>query len=484
MSLSLPRIIPWQGDAPQACHPFFYSSGTEKFSWPDAAAGHSEVVVVGAGLSGLTAAYSLRRRDLMVLEAAEEVGGVCQSGNYRGVPYPAGSAYFYYPWEASWQEWYRELGLALDEVLIAPPMSALFHEGRWYPDCFSETGLRSLPLPKAAVDGLLKLAADLINLEDVWDLGIDTLPLPELDKVSLAHYLEVERGLPQEVSLLLAPYCRSCLGAGPEAVSAWAGIFFLMSEFSPGTRAVAFPEGNARLAQALAQALPRPPRRRQTLVGLRPRAQGVDLLVWDGDGQDFYRWEAGAVILAVGKFLARRLLAPGCGWREEDFQPFRYSSYVVAALCGPITLEAPGYENWVTGAGEMSDFILTPRKPQGGSRVLVAFAPQPYPQGRGPLLQAQAEPQARNLLAALEGRFPGTGAEVEEVRLYRFGHAQVVPYPGFLTFLRSRFPREQGRIILAHSDLEGLPCIEAAIVQGQKAAGLAFAVLDQREKEM
>ncbi|MBM4275712.1 MAG: FAD-dependent oxidoreductase [Deltaproteobacteria bacterium] len=480
MSRSLPRIIPWQGDTPQACHPFFYPYETEKISWPETAGGHSEVVVVGAGLSGLTAAYFLRHRDLMVLEAGEQVGGVCQSGNYRGVPYPAGSAYFYYPWEASWQEWHRELGLELDEALIAPPMSALFHEGRWHPNCFSEAGIRSLPVPRAGVDGLLKLAEDLINLENVWDLGIDTLPLPELDQVSLAHYLEVERGLPREVTMLLAPYCRSCLGAGPEAISAWAGLFFLMSEFSSGTRAVAFPEGNARLAQALSQALPNPPRCRHTLVGLRPRGEGVDLLVWNGAAPGFYRWEAGAVILAVGKFLARRLLTPDWGWRWEDFQLFRYSSYVVAALCGQITLEAPGYENWITKAAEISDFILAPRVPGKGPRVMVAFAPQPYPQGRKPLLQAQAEYQGRNLLAALEDHFPGIAAEVEEVRLYRFGHAQVLPYPGFLTFLRGRFPRKQGRIILAHSDLEGLPCIEAAIVQGQKAARRALAVLDQR----
>jgi monoamine oxidase len=477
MPQPLPRIIPWQGDAPLACHPFFYPYAPENLPWPEAAAGHSEVVVVGAGLSGLTAAWFLRQRDVLVLEAGEEIGGVCQSGNYQGVLYPAGSAYFYYPWEASWQEWYRELGLALDEALISPPMSALFHEGRWYPDCFSETGIRSLPLPAPGVDGLLKLGEDLATLE-LGDLGQDTLPRPELDKVSLAHYLENERGLPREVTWLLAPYCRSCLGAGPEAVSAWAGIFFLMSEFSPGSRAAAFPEGNARLAQVLAQALPRPPRRRQTLVGLRSHPRGVDLLVWDEGEKGFYRWQAGAVVLAVGKFLARHLLSPGCGWRNEDFQPFRYSSYMVAALCGAISLEAPGYENWVTGSGEITDFILTPRVFREGRRVLVAFAPQPYPQGRSPLLTARAEDLARNLLTALENRFPGIGKEVEEVRLYRFGHAQVVPYPGFLTFLRGGFAAAQGRVILAHSDLEALPCIEAAIIQGRKAARRAQAVLE------
>jgi len=52
-----------------------------------------------------------------------------------------------------------------------------------------------------------------------------------------------------------------------------------------------------------------------------------------------------------------------------------------------------------------------------------------------------------------------------------------MPYPGFLTALRGNIAQEQGRIILANSDLEGLPRIEAAIVQGQKAARRAQTLL-------
>jgi len=251
-----------------------------------------------------------------------------------------------------------------------------------------------------------------------------------------------------------------------------------MSEFSPTARTAAFPEGNARLVRALAASLAKPVKVRQTVVGLKVEADAVHLLVWDGEARRHWRLMAGAVILAAGKFVARRLLPPDCGWDLEDFQGFRYSSYVVAALCGRLSLTAPGFENWVAGERAFSDFIVTPRSaPPGSPRVMVVFAPQPYPQGRELLLQRGPEEMAGEILSAVDRQFPGLRGEVEEIHLYRFGHAQVVPYPGFLTFLKSRLTPQQGRLILANADQEDLPCVEAAILQGRRAARRARVVL-------
>jgi glycine/D-amino acid oxidase-like deaminating enzyme len=476
-----PLIKPWGGDVPEPCHSHFLSASAAKIPWPEKAQEKVEVAVVGAGLSGLTAAYHLRDRQVAVLEAEAHPGGVCLPGSYQGLPYPAGSAYFYYPWNAEWQQWYQDLGLDTDAALVADPTSALFYRGEWYPDCFAESGLKTLPLGPPAVDKLLRLAADLAAWEEEWEpLGSETLIHPELDRYSLRHYLEEVRSLPREVTRLFAPYCASCLGAGPEAVSAWAALYFLMSEFSPTTRTAAFPEGNSRLIQALVQALPVQPRFNQVVMGMRQGKHGVRLLAWDALAQELYCLEAGVVILAVGKFAARRLLPADAGWNLGDFEIFRYSSYVVAALCGLVSLEAPGYENWVADEETFSDFILTPRGVQNGKpRVMVVFAPQPFPQGRGALLMGSPQEKGREILAAAARLFPGLKQEIREIRLYRFGHAQVVPYPGFLSRLKTNFKKQRGRIILSNSDSEGLPCIEAAIVQGQKAARQARALLGE-----
>lgn len=467
------KVLAWGGDAPQTCHRFLQSTGRKTTPWPDRPEARVEVAVVGAGLSGLAAAYDLKDREVLVLEAGSRPGGVCQPGSYQGVSYPAGSAYFYHePGDQETLAWYRELGLNIEEALVAPPVSALFDQGRWTPDCFSATGLESLDLSPAAREKVLKFAADLKQYEADWDpLATPFMTRPVWDQCSLQDFLENIERLPPEVTAFFEPYCRSCLGAGPDQLSAWAGIYFLMAEFSPDSRVGFFPEGNARLAQALAAHVKNRLRLGQTVVGLKNGCDAVHLQVWDDAEQRPWLLEADMVILATGKSVTRHLLPPNCGWEPELFEEFRYSSYVVAALCGRLSLEAPGFENWVAGEPAFSDFILTPRQaPPGSPRVMVVFAPQPYPGGREALLTRTPEEQGQEILTAVARHFPGIEAEVEEIHLYRYGHAQVVPYPGFIHFLKGRVSPQEGRLVLANSDMEGLPCVEAALAQGRKAA--------------
>jgi len=475
-----PRVLSWGGDAPQPCHDFLLPPRKREALWPERPEIRTTVAVVGAGLSGLAAAHHLQGQEVVVLEAGRQPGGVCLAGSYQGIDYPAGSAYFYYdPEDVEKRAWWKDLGIDMAEVLVAPPASAMLDQGRWYPDCFGAAGLKTLPVASGAKDELLRLAEQMTEHDAKWDpLATPFMTHPEWDHNSLQQFLEKTWRLPPETVRFFDPYCRSCLGAGPQEVSAWAGLYFLMAEFSPASKSGSFPEGNTRLVQALAASLPKPVQVQQTVVSLKVQPDAVHLLVWDGAAQRPWRLEAGVVILATGKFVTRRLLPPDCGWDLEVFNEFRYSSYVVAALCGNLSLEAPGFENWVTGEAAFSDFILQPREARPGSpRVMVVFAPQPYPQGREPLLDKSPEAQAEEIVNAAARHFPGLEEEVEEVHLYRFGHAQVVPYPKFIHFLKGRLSPQEGRLILANSDLEGLPCVEAALAQGLKAARRARFVL-------
>ena len=69
---------------------------------------HPEVVILGAGLAGMTAAYHLRDRDVVVIESRDRVGGRTLSGEHDGYWYNSGAQFV---WDARTVAQCRELGL-------------------------------------------------------------------------------------------------------------------------------------------------------------------------------------------------------------------------------------------------------------------------------------------------------------------------------------------------------------------------------------
>ncbi|HET7465896.1 MAG TPA: NAD(P)/FAD-dependent oxidoreductase [Candidatus Dormibacteraeota bacterium] len=67
-----------------------------------------EVVILGAGLAGMTAAYNLRDRDVVVIEARDRVGGRTLSGEHDGYWYNSGAQFV---WDSRTVQMCRELGL-------------------------------------------------------------------------------------------------------------------------------------------------------------------------------------------------------------------------------------------------------------------------------------------------------------------------------------------------------------------------------------
>jgi protoporphyrinogen/coproporphyrinogen III oxidase len=85
----------------------------------------AEVVILGAGLAGLTAAYHLRDRDIVVLESRDRVGGRTLSGRHGAYWYNLGAQFV---WDPRTVELCRGLGLEVAGGEGAE--SAVFVNGR------------------------------------------------------------------------------------------------------------------------------------------------------------------------------------------------------------------------------------------------------------------------------------------------------------------------------------------------------------------
>ncbi len=90
-----------------------------------------DVIVIGAGPAGLTAAYALAAagRAVVVLDKDDQVGGLARTVNYKGFRFDLGGHRFFTRVEAVQAMWRSMLG---PDLLTRPRLSRILHDGTFY----------------------------------------------------------------------------------------------------------------------------------------------------------------------------------------------------------------------------------------------------------------------------------------------------------------------------------------------------------------
>ena len=90
-----------------------------------------QVVVVGAGPAGLTAAYELTKNAVkpLVLEQGDRVGGLARTENHNGYRFDMGGHRFFTKVEAVNELWHEVMG---EDFLCRPRLSRIFYHNRFF----------------------------------------------------------------------------------------------------------------------------------------------------------------------------------------------------------------------------------------------------------------------------------------------------------------------------------------------------------------
>src|SRR5262245_32146086 len=90
----------------------------------------TDVVIIGAGPTGLTAAYQLAKADLksIVLEKGATVGGIARTEKFKGYHIDIGGHRFYTKVEAIQQMWHEVLQ---EDFLRRPRLSRIYYNHRF-----------------------------------------------------------------------------------------------------------------------------------------------------------------------------------------------------------------------------------------------------------------------------------------------------------------------------------------------------------------
>ena len=469
------------------------------------------VVILGAGVSGLSAAWRLTRRgvsDFTVLELEDRPGGTSRSGENAVSPFPWGAHYVPAPLDAdsALATLLREMHVVEgvdaegrpvvgEQFLCHAPQERLFFAGAWseglYPRyAASREDLRQLRAFEAEMDRL-------VGMRDARGRRAFVLPtaeagqIPEvdgLDRMSMAELLDRRGHTSARLRWYVEYACRDDYGCRLETTSAWAGAFYFTSRVErPGARAaelVTWPEGNGALVAHLA-AVAGPRVRTGILVtDVVPAPGGVEVHAWDTARQEAFVVEAGHAIFALPQLLAGRLVAP---WRERPpahLAAFGYSPWVVANLTlrgRPAERGFPlAWDNVLHDSQSLGYVVATHQAGRDhGRTVWTWYLPLTDPDPRAArelLLSADWRHWAEVVLADLRRAHPEIESLVERLDVWRWGHAMVRPTPGLLrsgVLEAARAPL--GRLHFAHTDLSGMALFEEAQAWGVRAADAVLA---------
>jgi monoamine oxidase len=423
-----------------------------------------DVVIVGGGASGLSAAYYLRQHDFLLLEKEPHFGGNAYLEDHQGQPYATGSAYD--EKGTASEQLAREIGLTMLPINSFDPTII---EGKWVKDTW-RSGLDELPYSASVRESFKKFRADMLAL----DLSKN---IEQFDNVPLTKYLSAYG---PELKAWWDAYGPSNWGAKSADTAAYVALVDFQEVMAAKEDVrVTLPGGNGALTQKLFDTLK--PKFAERLVGdaaiVSVEPQKSEVRVTYVQGGALRSVAAKLVVMATPKFITSRIVAGLSDAQQDAMSSFRYCPYPVINMIFDRPVYNRGYDTWCPG-NSFTDFIVADwvvQKQQGykqKNNILTFYTPLAEIERKKLLKIDDCRHIAANVLRDFQKLLPEfAGANPIEVHFYRRGHPMFLPTPGTFTKIIPAANRPLERVFFANSDSIGPESeISGAVESAQKAA--------------
>ncbi|HUO27038.1 MAG TPA: FAD-dependent oxidoreductase [Candidatus Aquilonibacter sp.] len=439
----LPEV---DGENNKICHQI-RDQGNQIFSRPPALARH-DIVIVGGGVSGLSAAYRLQHHDVLLLEKEPHWGGNAYEMTYDGSTYCTGSAFL--ARDEYTYDFAREIGL--NPLPIKSPDASIIR-GEVIYDTWG-SGLNKLPYPPIIREAFKKFKKEILAI-DVEKRGRELFNLP---------FSEFMKLYPSEIKQWWDTYGPSNWGATSDETAAALAIGELqeIAAESDSDDRYTWPGGLGAITHRLVEIL-------QPQYGQRMRTGATTVAVVTGkqDVQVTYM-EAGelkavsakAVIMATPKFITRRIVDGLPDKQSEAMGKIRYIPYPVVNLIFNRSIFNYGYDTWCPG-NTFTDIVVADWviRHESGYRqkynILTCYTPLKEEDRASLLTEASARKIAANVLRDFQKLLPGQDVDPLEVHIYRRGHPLYMSTPGLYTEVQPLVRRPLDRVFFANTDSEG-----------------------------
>ena len=469
---------------------------------------HTKIAIVGGGVSGLSAGWFLQKQgvtDYKIFELESEVGGNARSGKNHISAYPWGAHYLPIPNTEAYllKQFLSECGAITanadtekpsynERFLCFSPDERLFINGLW------QEGL----VPNNGLTHAEKL--EIQTFEQTMQgfslaIGNDgkpafTIPLStssqdpqytQLDKISMAAYLHTQGWHSKPLHWYANYACRDDYGMHHAQISAWAGIHYFAARRGMAANAemgqeLTWTQGNAWLTSQLAQ-----PQKQAILtqnlvhqINIERKKTTVDVL--DIATQQTTRWIADFVIYASPLHTLPFVLR-NQHYLIEAAKTVQHAPWLVANLTikqaeqlnanAPLAWDNVIYDSNALGYVNANHQDVQRYHDQSVITYYQSFGELNNQQGRT-LLQEESWGYFSNAIVKdLQKAHPEIQQQIENIDIWRWGHAMTYPKVGFLSNKeRLLLNQSHDRLQIAHTDAAGISIFEEAFEQGVHSA--------------
>lgn len=475
--------------------------------------GSAPVVIVGAGMAGLSAGWWLKKQgcnDFLILELESQVGGNSASGRNQYGAYPWGAHYIPIPnSETSYvRELFEEFNIikdyeggqpVYDELMLChEPQDRLYKDGAWHEGVIPKRGLQ--PIDASDIARFFKTVAEFRSARGSDGKPAFAIPLDlssadekyrNLDKLSMRDWLAKGNFKSDQLLWYINYCCRDDYGASLENVSAWAGLHYFAGRRGTAANAeqnavLTWPQGNGYIAERLRERLAGHIQVNKLVTQVRDLGSKVRLNVYD-EKQILSHFDSEHVIFAAPRFIARKI----CHDMNEASLPpaLNYAPWLVANISLKRLPEArgvgPAWDNvsyYSPSLGYVManhQDITTRQKPLVITYYFPLSGDTPK-QSRMKLFTTDSAAWSQSIVKDLSAMHPGIESEIISIDIWPWGHGMVSPSVGFIWGERSKLKREVGRVVFAHSDMSGISNFEEAQYHGVEAAKRVLAKLSEK----
>ena len=447
------------GDHFEICHQV---RDGRSFAKPPASK-HYDIVIVGGGVSGLTAVHFLQNHDFLLLEKEPHWGGNATLGESHGQVFCTGSA-FDYKGSAS-DLLAREIGLMPLPVNSPDPTIV---NGKWIPDTWGG-GLDQLPYPQTVRDSFKKFRTDMLALAADKNQN-------QFDSFPLTKYL---KPYAPEVKQWWDCYGPSNYGAQAADTSTMVALIELKEQCEAAEHdlRVTLPGGNGVFARKLSEILQAKYAERMlgdaTIVSVDP--QKTEVNVTYAHGGALRTVAAKFVVMATPKLITARLVSGLSDDQTDAMRSFRYCPYAVINMIFDKPVYDRAYDTWCPG-NTFADFIVADwvnlKKPESNQKNSVLTFYTPISElDRNKLLKIEGCRQiAAKAVRDFHQLLPEFNAEPTEVHFYRRGHPIFLSTPGTYTKVIPAANRPLDRVVFANTDSVGPESVIYGAVEAAKRA--------------